>query len=418
MLLKIRTLSCPPPDSPQSIHAQFGAAGGRIGRSPPCTLILPDPNRHISREHAEIRFRDNSFSIKVVSKVNSVLVNDAVVSPGEAVQLSDGDQILIGEYLLRADISAAAEVAPPAAAAALFAAPAPMSGSGNPFDVFDHLASGPRSAASLPPPAPEWFSAPAASGPPPAPARVEGTSLDDFFKPMPEASKFSDLLGATPPSTPTDSFVAPAPHAPVDNRLDQFLGLHDPTALDASPAPYSGSADLYRASPLDLPLQPANQPVRPPPAAPAPVSSHDDIFKALEQDFGALATPPAYPPAATPAPPAYTPAVPLVPSATVDALSAFEFPAGLTPAAAVQVPVRHPDPKPGPPAAGASRARADGRTAAAACLCRGRVGHRPAARSTCRGGRPWSGERIWPGHRDAHDAGPGACPGQRCAIPR
>ncbi len=106
MLLTIRTLSCPPPDTPQSIHAQFDAAGGRIGRSPPCKLILPDPNRHISREHAEIRLRGNAFSIKVVSKVNSVLVNDAVVSPGEAVDIKDGDQILIGEYLLRADISA------------------------------------------------------------------------------------------------------------------------------------------------------------------------------------------------------------------------------------------------------------------------------------------------------------------------
>ena len=85
MLLTIRTLSCPPPDNPQNIHAQFDAAGGRIGRSPPCKLILPDPNRHISREHAEIRSSDDAFSIKVVSKVNSVLVNDAVVGPGEAV---------------------------------------------------------------------------------------------------------------------------------------------------------------------------------------------------------------------------------------------------------------------------------------------------------------------------------------------
>ncbi len=113
MLLTIRTLSCPPPDNPQSLHAEFDADGGRIGRSSPCKLILPDPNRHISREHAEIRLRDDAFSIKVVSKVNSVLVNDAVVNPGEAVELRDGDQVLIGEYLLRADISQL-----PAAAAA------------------------------------------------------------------------------------------------------------------------------------------------------------------------------------------------------------------------------------------------------------------------------------------------------------
>ena len=307
MLLTIRTLSCPPPDNPQSIQAQFSSTGGRIGRSPPCTLILPDPNRHISREHAEIRFRDNGFSIKVVSKVNSVMVNDAVVSPGEAVQLNDGDQILIGEYLLRADISGAAAAERPAPA--LFDVPAQAPVSANPFDVFDNLAPA-RAPASLPEPAPDWFRSPAAQ--PPAPTRaVGGAGLDEFFNPGAEGSKFSDVLTSTPPPAAPDVFAPPPAAAPMDNRLDQFLGLSgDPLSLDTG-ADLTRGSDLYRASPLDLPLHAAGRPAMPPPpAAPAPsvFPGHDDIFKALEQDFGALSAPPA----AAPAQPMPSPVIPPV----------------------------------------------------------------------------------------------------------
>lgn len=334
MLLTIRTLSCPPPDNPQSIQAQFSASGGRIGRSPPCTLILPDPNRHISREHAEIRFRDSAFSIKVVSKVNSVMVNDAIVSPGEAVQLNDGDQILIGEYLLRADITGAVAAERPAPA--LFDVPTPAPASPNPFDVFDNLAP-PRAPAAVADPAPDWFRTPAA--PPPAATRpVGGPGLDEFFNPGAEGSKFSDVLTSTPPPAAPDVF-APAPAAaPMDNRLDQFLGLSDPLSLDTGADPLRGS-DLYRASPLDLPLHAAGRPSVPTPAAaPAPAAfpGHDDIFKALEQDFGALATPSA-PPPPVPMP------VPLPPPPAVMPPDPMLF--GSTPAPAAFVP------PPTPPAA-------------------------------------------------------------------
>ncbi|MFG5407867.1 type VI secretion system-associated FHA domain protein TagH [Piscinibacter sakaiensis] len=252
MLLTIRTLSCPPPDDPQTIHAQFGVAGGRIGRSPPCTLILPDPNRHISREHAEIRFRDSAFSIKVVSKVNSVVVNEAVIAPGQAVELSDGDQILIGEYLLQAAIQPAAP-----GVDALFA---------------------PTVSPGLAPPSQDMFSglAPSAATPPAA--------LDEFFQPGVDGSRFADVLQGSPtPSAPDVFAPAPLPAAPVDHRLDQFLGLQgDPLAADPSTAVRPGSGALYRASPLDLPLQAASvPPVMPPPApAPAPFATHDDIFTA------------------------------------------------------------------------------------------------------------------------------------------
>lgn len=313
MLLTIRTLSCPPPDTPQSIQAQFNASGGRIGRSPPCTLILPDPNRHISREHAEIRFRGNGFSIKVVSKVNSVLVNDAVVSPGEAVELNDGDQILIGEYLLRADITAAAVTESPAAS--LFDPP-PAGASGNPFDVFDRMAPA-RAPAAAPELAPDWFRAP---GPAPAPAPVSGAGVEDFFKPTTEGSRFSDVLQGTPPTSPPAAFSPPAAAAPLDNRLDQFLGLGGALNVDPVADPLLGS-DLYRPSALDLPLNAASKP-QIAPAAPAPTAfpGHDDIFKALEQDFGAFATPPLPAPPAFPLPPAVPSPAPIpVPAPVVAA---------------------------------------------------------------------------------------------------
>lgn len=309
MLLTIRTLSCPPPDNPQSIHAQFGSAGGRIGRSPPCTLILPDPNRHISREHAEIRFRDNAFSIKVVSKVNSVMVNDTLIGPGEAAQLSNGDQILIGEYLMRADITAAAAVVASPAMASPFAKPVAAS----PFDVFDSLA--PAAAPAPAALAPDWFQAP-----PPiaAPAVSATTNLDDFFKPQVEASKLGEVLSKGAPSTsvPEPLFTPAPPAAPADTRLDQFLGLHDPLSTDSA-MPAGGSHDLYRASPLNVPLRAAVSPVIPAAPAPASYPSHDDIFKALEQDFGSFGLPPA-PPAPVAAPTVAPIAAPFPPAQPAD----------------------------------------------------------------------------------------------------
>ncbi|WP_418316692.1 type VI secretion system-associated FHA domain protein TagH [Piscinibacter sakaiensis] len=322
MLLTIRTLSCPPPDNPQNIHAQFDAAGGRIGRSPPCKLILPDPNRHISREHAEIRLRNDAFAIKVVSKVNSLLVNDAVVGPGEAVNLKDGDQILIGEYLLQADITAGAA---DAAAPSPFAEPASASPTANPFDVFDSLSANAVKAAPPPPAVPDWFQSPAPAA---APAPQGGASeLDDFFNPTPENSSFNELLKDNKPAAPPPA-PAQSTSAPVDHRLDDFLGLGGTT----DPAPATdplgdAGADLYRASPLDIPLTPATRPPAPSPtpaAAPQPAPPQfpdDDIFKALEQEFGAPPPPPAVvppkpePPVQPPPPPAAPIAAPVAPIA-------------------------------------------------------------------------------------------------------
>ena len=359
MLLTIRTLSCPPPDTPQSIHAQFDASGGRIGRSPPCKLILPDPNRHISREHAEISTHGDVFSIKVVSKVNSVMVNNAVVSPGEAVDIKNGDQILIGEYLLRADISATTSAPASAPAPSLFnSVSAAPSGSSNPFDLFDGLDAAASRPAAAPPPAPEWFNAPAKSAPA-APTGAAG-SLDDFFDAPPENSNFSELLkDSAPSSTPASAAKPPPPNVPPDNRLDQFLGLGGAVEQDPLADSFGGGAPgLYRASALDMPLHSAArpQPPMPTPAAPPsadPFGFEDDIFKTLEKDFGSPSPPP--PPAAAPLPEPFfdlplSAPPPAAPAPTVPELPEpfFEMLPSAAPAAVTAIPVAEAPPAPAP----------------------------------------------------------------------
>jgi type VI secretion system FHA domain protein len=105
MELVVRALRCPPPDQPQAINARFGANGGRIGRSTTCLLPLPSPGRYISRQHLEIRCRDGRYSLKVISRVNGCSVNDSAVPPGSAVELSHGDKIRLGGYLLVAELA-------------------------------------------------------------------------------------------------------------------------------------------------------------------------------------------------------------------------------------------------------------------------------------------------------------------------
>ena len=132
MLLDLIALRCPPPDQPHSIKAQFGTAGGVIGRSRNCALPLPDPSQQISRRHVEIRFRNGEFSLKVVSETNGIQVNDTFVQPGAAMPLADGDRILIGDYEFSSRLVSAATVTPdPFADLNLFGGPPVSSSAGD-----------------------------------------------------------------------------------------------------------------------------------------------------------------------------------------------------------------------------------------------------------------------------------------------
>jgi FHA domain-containing protein len=233
----------------QPLAAQFDELGGNIGRADTNQLVLPDPERTISRVHAKVVFRSGRYAI-VDRGSNPISVNGRTLGNGQEAPLSGGEQIQIGGYLMRVELSGAGG----GAAAA------------DPFADFGGLAApaAPRAAASLDPlaafgvpettPAVRPLSAiPRTSQHPPAtptaPAAAGGIPDDwDPFAPEPTAPKQQDFarsLGqaggsafgldvggrAAPPLIPDLPGQAPAP----PDSLDNLFGLGGANASGADP---------------------------------------------------------------------------------------------------------------------------------------------------------------------------------------
>jgi len=289
MELVVRALRCPPPDQPHAINARFGANGGRIGRSNTCALPLPSPDRYISREHLEIRCRDGKYSLKVISKVNGCSVNDNAVPPGAAVELSHGDKIQLGDYLLIAELLQATGAKDPLAAfgyatssradsldmmASLAPAPAAGNGRDSQFDT-----------------SPNW----AQPVTPPVRRAAPVAPLAHQIETDPSATALGQMLDATPSTSRNRPADTPSSRAPAFGRddngasaLDAFLGLDNGLLGKPAAAPMSDQAQgLYRQQDVNvaMPAQGHNT---------LPEAFDDDIFSALDKDFG--------PPRAAPAP--------------------------------------------------------------------------------------------------------------------
>ncbi len=84
-------------------EAEFSEAGGSIGRSSDCTLSLPDPERHVSRVQAEIRWEDGRFLLLGRGTANPIECNGEPLPAGQSAALSDGDELHIGDYVLRVE---------------------------------------------------------------------------------------------------------------------------------------------------------------------------------------------------------------------------------------------------------------------------------------------------------------------------
>lgn len=129
------------------LAASFDELGGSIGRADNNQLVLPDPERSISRVHARILFRGGAYAV-VDNGSNPVSVNGCPLAAGVEQTLQPGDQLQIGGYLLAVSEGAAARV------------------SADPFaDLFGDISSGlatpaaqaaPAAAAPSPLRAPAW----------------------------------------------------------------------------------------------------------------------------------------------------------------------------------------------------------------------------------------------------------------------
>ena len=281
MELVVRALRCPPPDQPQAIHARFGANGGRIGRSNTCALPLPSPDRYISREHLEIRCRDGRYSLKVISKVNGCSVNDNAVPPGAAVELSHGDKIQLGDYLLIAELQQTTGAKDPLAAFGYSA-----SSRADSLDMMASLAPTPAASGARDSQfdtSPNW----AQPVTPPPVRRVAPAPLAHQIETDPSATALGQMLDAAPSASRTRPADTPASRAPAFGRddngasaLDAVLGLDGGLMGKPAAAPMSDQAQgLYRQQDVNvaMPAQGNNT---------LPDAFDDDIFSALDKDFG------------------------------------------------------------------------------------------------------------------------------------
>lgn len=341
------------------LAASFDELGGTVGRADTNQLVLPDPERSISRVHAQVVFRHGHYAL-IDRGSNPVLVNGQPLGNGREAPLKHGDTLQIGGYLigvtaghqttakdLFADLFGDTAAAPRPAPAPFAAPPAAP------------VAQAPAARAALPPvfappppmAAPAWPPAGAdalfgSAAPPPAPGASQIPEDWDPFAPAPAPSSaqasagtaaaarpasgdpFGDLFGGTPvPAAPTGNpYIPDLPLAPP-SRSDSLDALFDLGGA-ASPSP---AADPFAGSPFQAPVSAPNtaadaDPLRalgmaPPPVA-APVSDH---VSELNTPWSApplreAATPPRPAPAPLPAAPA--PLAPASAPATTDPAAA------------------------------------------------------------------------------------------------
>ena len=190
----------------EGLSARFDELGGSIGRADNNQLVLPDPERSISRLHARVVFRGGQYAI-VDNGSNPVGVNGALVPPGREQIIQPGDQVQIGSYLLTVSQADAAK-------------------SSNPFaDLFGDGAQG-LAGPVAPPPASTWAAPPMSSGgnpqrpyaADPAPSAMPpmraSAAPSGVAPPAWGAAAAPPAWGATPSPAPWPA-ASPAPASPA-----------------------------------------------------------------------------------------------------------------------------------------------------------------------------------------------------------
>ncbi len=285
MTLTLRAVSLNDLPLTQPITAEFGPQGGTIGRADGNTLALPDPERHISRQQAEIRVTGTGYVIFNIGSANPITVGGQSLAQGQSLPVRHRDEIRVGGYLLEVAISAADDTrqslggrsgdgpapfaspvsAPTAGAAApsgpAFAAPAPVAA---PYSV--------PHAAPLTAPHTAQHAAPLPASDPFADLLGVGGGASMGSSSSSSGNPFADLLGAPPPPPPRSAFgqthkTAPvaAPAPTVALLPDDFDPFAPPPAPSRAPTPAASSAGGFDFGGLGAPMAP-------PPPMPRPSS--------------------------------------------------------------------------------------------------------------------------------------------------
>lgn len=225
----------------EPVEATFDELGGTIGRAEGNLMVLPDPERTISRVHAKVVFRNGHYAIEDRGS-NPILVNGNVVGHGKEWPLSAGDVLQIGGY----ELSVRASGAPVAADdpfADVFARNDPtFSGARPPVPTSAGFATQPMSPPFdvPPPPAPPRRAAPAPAG------RAGSAQIPSDWNPLAEDTGIgtAGALGLGPERDPGNLVGPGAPEESIDDLFglgdkaapgkqawpedDDFLGIFDP----------------------------------------------------------------------------------------------------------------------------------------------------------------------------------------------
>jgi len=242
-----------PPAAP--IAARFTESGGTIGRDASCTLMLPDPERRISRRHAVITCRDNQLFLRSQG-VMPITLNGSPLGFDAETPIAQGDRFEIGDFTLqvRAEASDTAPRPEPVRADVrreedVLAGFAPKSSATT--DPFADL---------IPPPQ-------AVSPKPMAPAAPATGQIPEDFDP------FRDFM--QPPSPVKSAPTVDAPRddfsdliKPPTERIDEMYGLRsgEPFPPDHVLAPSSATSGSGPVGIDDLLAMTPRAPSVPPPA--------------------------------------------------------------------------------------------------------------------------------------------------------
>lgn len=301
---------------PQRIAASFDETGGAIGRAESNTLVLPDPDRTISRVHARVSFRTGSY-VLIDEGSNAVVLNGQTLGKGREAPLRAGDRVQIGGYLIEVSAGGAGgKAADPFGDFFGLAASPPPAGKTAAADPLG-LGFAPVPAPAKPPPAPAFGGIPDdwdPFAPTPAPAGRPAA-------PSPGAHALGLDLGAGAPSP----LIPDLPRASAgSDSLDQLFGL-------GAPGPASGGNNPLANSLLDAPASLPNLAAHADPLrslselAPGAAETRRDDSSELNRPFSlptalplpADATPTAF--AAVPVAPPSAPATPAAPVLSWDA---------------------------------------------------------------------------------------------------
>lgn len=268
--LTITAFNDVPADGTLQVH--FDELGGTIGRADSNQLVLPDPDRVISRVAAQVVFRNGAFAI-VDRGSNPIRLNGVALASGREAPLVAGDALRIGGYDIKVSLGGGSTLAAASDPFADLLGPTPAKRApGQP--LVDPLS---RNAFSAPPPMPpevphgiptDWdpFASKHGSGPVAA-QRPDANALGlDLGSAAPGA--LIPELGSSPAgSSSLDQMFGLTPSSGKDPLADSVLDapMAQPNmAADADPLRSLGSAPRANAAALADQVSDLQRPFIPP----------------------------------------------------------------------------------------------------------------------------------------------------------